>query len=151
MPFQEWSAPDEYLTCAVVGRKYAVVFGDRMCSGTIPLYINGTRISDKAVEVIVLMAIINKWPGDLRSKRVKVTCGLQSTVDAVNLGRSKDTFVQSCLREIAFVAAQHEFEIRGVLSDGRDLTIRQDIILRVEDCPDAYCFVDKDFEFTCEW
>ena len=153
MPFQEWSAPDEYLTSVVFGRRYAVLLGCRMCSGTIPLFINGTRISHKAVEVLVLMAILKKWPEDLRNKRLKVVCGLQSTVDAVNLGRSKDSFVQSCLREIAFMAAQHEFEIRVVLcEDGAMNSHRRESFLRVEECPmGAYCFVDKDFEFSCEW
>jgi hypothetical protein len=41
-----------------------------------------------------------------------IKCDNQVTV--INTGKSRNQFLQNCLRELLFVAARHEFEIRAV-------------------------------------
>ena len=43
-----------------------------------------------------------------------IKCDNQVTVTVINTGKSRNQFLQSCLRELLFVAAGHEFEIRVV-------------------------------------
>jgi hypothetical protein len=47
-----------------------------------------------------------------------VTMRLQSKV--LNSGFTKDEFMQCCLREICFIAATHEFEIRAKHIAGKE-------------------------------
>lgn len=43
-----------------------------------------------------------------------IKCDNQSVVTVLNSGSTRDLYMQSCLREILFFAAQFHFEIRSV-------------------------------------
>ncbi len=43
-----------------------------------------------------------------------VHCDNLVLVNLINSGRSRDEFLQFCLRELCYVSAIHQFEIRGV-------------------------------------
>ena len=43
-----------------------------------------------------------------------VHCDNMVSVTVMNTGSTSDVFLQACLRELVFVAATREFEIRGV-------------------------------------
>jgi hypothetical protein len=51
----------------------------------------------------------NQWLG----KRIIVKCDNEASVIVMNSGRSKDPFMQACLRELAFVSARYQVEVRG--------------------------------------
>ena len=46
-------------------------------------------------------------------QKIVVLCDNLAVCIALNTGKAKCTFLQSCLREICFVAALNEFEIRA--------------------------------------
>ncbi len=52
----------------------------------------------------------HKWAG----KRLVVKCDNITSVNILNSGRSNNIFLQACLREMAFVTARHEFEVRVI-------------------------------------
>jgi hypothetical protein len=57
-------------------------------------------------------------------KKVVVYCDNEASVTVLNTGFSRDMFMQSCLREICYLAAVHGFE-------GRSRHINQ-LLLRLE-------------------
>jgi hypothetical protein len=54
------------------------------------------------------------WGQYFKGKKLMIKCDNQVTVTVINTGKSRNQFLQSCLRELLFVAARHEFEIRAV-------------------------------------
>ena len=47
-------------------------------------------------------------------------CDNITSVTVINTGKSRDTFLQCCLRELCYIAAIYEFEIRAVHLAGTD-------------------------------
>ncbi len=52
--------------------------------------------------------------------RIQVQCDNEVSLTVINSGRTRDWFFQWCLRELAFIAAHFEFEIRAVHIRGVD-------------------------------
>jgi hypothetical protein len=71
------------------------------------LHING-------LEMLTIIVACKLWGRKWQGKRIVIQCDNSASVTVMNTGRTKDEFLQSCLRELAFIAARHEFEIRGV-------------------------------------
>ena len=53
-------------------------------------------------------------------KKVLVYCDNEASVKELNSGFTKDEFMQCCLREICFIAATYEFEIRAKHIAGKE-------------------------------
>lgn len=51
-----------------------------------------------------------RWSG----LRLTVRCDNEVAVTVLNTGRCRNSFLNSCLRELCYLAAIHEFEIRPV-------------------------------------
>ena len=49
----------------------------------------------------------------MEREKLLIRCDNESSSFALNSGSSRDTFSQSCLREICFFAAIHEFQMKG--------------------------------------
>jgi hypothetical protein len=60
------------------------------------------------------------WGTKFKGKRILIKCDNQVTVYVINTGKSRNSCLQCCLREICFLAAVHEFEIRAVHIAGID-------------------------------
>ncbi|CAG2202644.1 unnamed protein product [Mytilus edulis] len=73
-----------------------------------------------ALEMLTVVVCLKLWGTKLRGKRIIIKCDNQVTVTVINTGRSRNQFLQSCLREICFVAAINEFELRAVHIAGVD-------------------------------
>ncbi|VDI43591.1 Hypothetical predicted protein [Mytilus galloprovincialis] len=70
--------------------------------------------------MLTVVVCLKLWGTKLRGKRIIIKCDNQVTVTVINTGRSRNQFLQSCLREICFVAAINEFELRAVHIAGVD-------------------------------
>ena len=88
------------------------------------------------------------------------------SVQVINTGKSRNIFHQSCLREICFVAAVHDFEIRAVhisSCDNRisdylsrwhlDLFYSKEFYAKMKDsfCLKEVTVSDDSFKFTHDW
>ena len=60
-----------------------------------------------------------------------IQCDNKTSVTVLNMGRTHNSFLQGCLRELELVAAKHEFEIRAVHIKGVDNCI-PDVLSRWE-------------------
>jgi hypothetical protein len=53
------------------------------------------------------------WGKKLKGKTLLIFCDNEASVTVINSGSTKDSFMQNCLRELCFVEATHEFEVRA--------------------------------------
>lgn len=95
-----------------------------------PAFILGNKdVSINELEAVALLVGIKIWGPACRGKRILVNCDNQATVAIVNTGRAHNVFAQSCMRELHYWAAVHDFQVRAVYlssSDNRmaDITSR---------------------------
>jgi hypothetical protein len=66
------------------------------------------------------MVSVKVWGRAWRGKKIIVQCENLASVIVLNSGRSRDHFLQSCVREIAYLSAIGEFQIRAVHIPGID-------------------------------
>ena len=61
-----------------------------------------------------MIICLKLWGCNFKGKRIQMFCDNQSICQVVNSGKARDEILQDCLREIAFLAAVHEFQIKMV-------------------------------------
>ena len=115
MAIENWAVPDEVFAtdACLLGcggwsedrRYFHSPFPDTICKQSID--ING-------LELLTIIIACKVWGRGWKGKRMLVHCDNMVSVIVMNTGKTSDLFLQACLREIAFLAATREFEIRGV-------------------------------------
>ena len=73
-----------------------------------PLYGHDINI----LELLRIMVALKLWGAALSGQRVIISCDNENSVFALNSGRSRSPGMQLCLREIWFLSAAFDFEIR---------------------------------------
>ena len=64
------------------------------------------------LELLTIMVALKLWGTALRGQQVIISCDNENSVFAMNSGRSCSLGMQRCLREIWFLSAVFDFEIR---------------------------------------
>ena len=90
---------------------FGMVWEDRAIAGLFPLELEDLDITKK--EMVTVMAAVKHWFADLKNLKVKIFVDNQACVALLNYGVTKSPFLAACLREIAFVLAQYNIEIRA--------------------------------------
>ena len=94
-----------------------------------------TERSDVAInelELTAFMIAIRKWKGRLRHKNILCYCDNQCTVEILNSGKAKNKYSQSCLREIAYILARNNCQIKVIYLASEENRI-PDLLSRWED------------------
>ena len=65
------------------------------------------------LELLTIMVALKLWGTTLCGQRVIISCDNENSVLALNSGRSRTAGMQCCLREICFLSAVFDFEIRA--------------------------------------
>ena len=79
-----------------------------------PEFITIQRLDINSLEVLTTVVALKLWGHLWRGLRLNGRCNNEVAVTALNSGRCRNAFVSSCLREVYFLAATHEFEIHAV-------------------------------------
>ena len=64
--------------------------------------------------MFAIIICLKLWGSEFKGKRLQMFCDNQAVCQIINTGKSRCTILQDCLREIAFLAAIHEFQVRMV-------------------------------------
>lgn len=78
----------------------------------------GTDIN--TLKLFTVMVAFKIWGSSLSGQRFVLHCDNQNSVVALNSGRSRARMMQACLREIWFLSATHDFEVRAAHIPGND-------------------------------
>ena len=90
---------------------FGMVWGSRAMAGLFPLDFEDLDISKK--EMITVMAAVKHWFSDLANLKVRIYVDNQACVALLNYGISRSPFMATCLREINFVLAKFNIEMRA--------------------------------------
>ena len=98
-------------------------FDGRFFHSSYPPFINTASLPIASLEMLAVIVSLKLWSADLRSQRILVRTDHQDTELAINTGRSRVPFVQSCFRELWFYASRFDFELRALHIPGHQNTI----------------------------
>ena len=65
-----------------------------------------------ALEMVTLTVTVKLWVPKCHSQRLQVFSDNQATVIAVNTGKTRDSVMASCLRELTYILAKHNCELK---------------------------------------
>lgn len=98
-------------------------FDGRFFHSSYPPFFDTTSLSIASLEMLAVIISLKLWSEELRGQRILVRTDNQNTEVAINTGRSRVPFVQSCLRELWFYASRFDFELRALYIPGHQNTI----------------------------
>lgn len=115
MAVQRWCFPDEVFASDACLSGCGAWFCERSeyFHLTFPDRVMQKGLSINALELLTVVVAAKVWGRWWRGKRIVVHCDNEVSVTVMNTGRSHNSFLLSCLRELEFVAARNEFEIRS--------------------------------------
>jgi hypothetical protein len=70
--------------------------------------------------MLVVIVTVHIWGKKLKGKTFLIFCDNEASVTVINSGSTKDSLMQNCLRNLCFVEATHEFEVRAKLIAGEE-------------------------------
>ena len=76
-----------------------------------------------SLEMLAVIVSLQLWSEELRGQQILVRTDNQNTELAINTGRSRVPFVQSCLRKLWFYASCFDFKFRALYILGHQNTI----------------------------
>ena len=112
MFLQNFSTPDCILSCDSTLVGCGGLCGDLYFHKIFPRFIQKKQLHINVLELLCLVVSLKLWTHRLRGLKVVIYCDNSSSVTVVNSGACRNSFMQSCLREICFLAASYEFVLK---------------------------------------
>ena len=78
-----------------------------------PQFILELQLHINELEFLAIIVSCKLWGESWKGKRILINCDNKATVDVINNLKTGDIFMQSCLRELFFICAKFDFEIRA--------------------------------------
>ena len=72
---------------------------------------NWSDLHTACPELGTIMLALKIWGPKFTSQNIKIRCDNIASVNCLNSGKLSVSFMQQCLREIAYIAAKHDFQI----------------------------------------
>lgn len=114
MPIADWSVPDGVVSCDACLSGCGGWFEGLYFHTVFPQFILDMELHINELELLTLVVVCKLWGSQWKGMRIKIFCDNNTSVIVLNTGRTRDKFLQACLREICLLAANNEFEIRTV-------------------------------------
>ena len=130
MPMERWSLPDEVVATDACLSGCGAWFDTQSehFHAEFPEEIKMLNLSINALELLTVVVAAKVWGKKWRGMRIAIRCDNETSVTVMNTSRAYNSFLLGCLRELEFVAAKWEFEMKAVHIPGVENRI-----------PDALC------------
>lgn len=69
------------------------------------------------LEILSIIICVKLWGFSFKGKRIQIFCDNYAVCTVINSGKSKCEILQTCLRELAFLSAIYECQLRAVYLD----------------------------------
>ena len=110
IPPSVWTPLETFYTDASL-EGFGMVWGKRAMAGTFPCEYDELDITKK--EMLTVMAAIKHWFAELSNSKVRIFIDNQACVALLNYGITRSPFLAACLREIYYVLANFNIELRA--------------------------------------
>ena len=150
MYLENWSKPDSQLACDACLHGCGGWSGNEAFHSPFPEKIIHLQLHINALELLCIVVALKVWGHRLTGKRMLIHCDNMTSVTVLNSGRTRDSFLQACLREIAFICALCQCEVRAVHIPGEQNRI-PDLLSRWnlhEKYSNEFCEVNKSMQLT---
>ncbi|CAC5376459.1 unnamed protein product [Mytilus coruscus] len=114
MMLEEWSKPDEVFSSDACLSGCGGWFSGKFFHQVFPEFIIDSNLHINCLELLSIIVCLKLWAQCFRGKKIRIMCDNITSVTVINTGKSRDTFLQCCLRNFCYIAAIYEFEIRAV-------------------------------------
>lgn len=109
-----WSAPDEVFATDACLSGCGGLSSTEYFQSVFPSATLAVCSAIHHLELLTVMAAIRLWGRLWQGLRIQVFCDNEAVVLVINTGRTRDTVLATCLREIWLQSAQGQFELRAV-------------------------------------
>ena len=113
IPTQSWSAPDSIFSPDVCLTGCGGMSSEQYFHVEFPPQVLLRFTAIHLLEALPIVIALRLWGHLWRGRRIMVHCDNFSVVSSLNSGRVRDKLLAVFLREIWFLAAVHEFELRA--------------------------------------
>ena len=113
VPTQLWSAPDSIFSTDACLTGCRGMSSEQYFHVEFPPEVLLQFTAIHLLEALDIVIALRLWSRSWRGLRIMVHCDNFSVVSSLNSGRVQDKLLAACLREIWFLAAVHELEIRA--------------------------------------
>lgn len=124
-----WSSPGEVFSTDACLTGCGGICARQYFHAQFPDFVLSQDLDINCLELLTIVVALKLWGQHWRGLRLTVRCDNVVAVTALNSGRCRNPFINSCLREICYLAASFEFELRavhlpGVLNSDADVLSR---------------------------
>ena len=132
MLYEEWCLPDEICSSDSCLHGCGGFWLGKYFHVSFPTKFKERNFHITILEMFAIVICLKLWGSNFKGKKIQMFCDNKSICQVVNSGKTKVEILQDCLREIAFLAAIHEFQVKLVHLDSKsnrlsDLLSRWDL------------------------
>ena len=113
MSYEEWSSPDEIFSSDSCLEGCGGFWKGAYFHSVFPENILNQNLHITALEVLSIILCLRLWGQFFKGLRIVVFCDNMAACQIINSGKSRCQILQDFLREICFLAAKFEFQIRA--------------------------------------
>ena len=114
IPTSTWSSPDAVFATDACLSGCGGLTSHQFFHIEFPRVVKDRFPSIHHLEVLAILLAARLWGSQWQGLRLLVYCDNVAGVSSLNSGHVQDTILAACLRELWFLAASHEFELRAV-------------------------------------
>lgn len=113
MEYENWSSPDAIFSSDSCLSGCGGFWNGHYFHTEFPSFILQQNFSISVLEILAIIMCLKLWGHQFKGKRIVVCCDNISVCQVLNSGRARCDALQDALREICFLAACNEFEIKA--------------------------------------
>lgn len=165
MILEEWCEPDEVFSSDSCLSSCGGFWHGNFFHVDFPKFVADKRYSINILEILSVIICMKLWGFSFKGKRIQVYCDNSAVCSVINSGKAKCVMLQDCLRELAFLSAIYECQIRTVHLDTKSNRIadhlsrwnlndshRQQFYSMTDSFElHEYIVTDNMFQFTNDW
>jgi hypothetical protein len=112
--------PDTLFSCDACLEGLGGMFEDQFVHAIFPPFITEQNLHINCLELLTTVVSLRTWGKHMTGKKILVFCDNEASVQVLNSGHTRDPFMQNCLREICFYAANLQFEVKAKYISGEN-------------------------------
>ena len=114
MILEEWSKPDEVFSSDSCLSGCGGFWQGNFFHAVFPKSVSDKKYNINILEILSVIICMKLWGSSFKGKRIQVYCDNSAVCSVINSGKAKCAILQDCLRELAFLSAIFECQIRTV-------------------------------------
>ena len=127
----QWSSPGEVFTTDACLTGCGGISATEYFHVHFPDFILSKDLEINSLELLTIVISLKLWGHHWSGLSLTVKCDNEVAVTVLNTGRCRNPFINACLRELCFLSATFQFEVRAVhlpgsQNDDADLLSRWD-------------------------